>query len=227
MSDGGGEAPDRRTGDRDPDRDRSERRATRTPGPTREGDSLADVVEMLLDKGVVINADIAVSVGETELLGVHIRAALASFETAAEYGLQFPDGTDMRRVEAASGRTEMHSEGGTPLAVGSPGTPTGGPSPKNPVEDDGSDESDDGSDESDDGDEADDEAGGTDEEEDDVSTDSDADGSGSTGDAGSEANGEGGSSTDTDGDGAEAETEDREGEAARDAPSSEVTDDAS
>lgn len=220
MSDGGGEAPDRRTGDRDPDRDRSERRATRTPGPTREGDSLADVVEMLLDKGVVINADIAVSVGETELLGVHIRAALASFETAAEYGLQFPDGTDMRRVEAASGRTEMHSEGGTPLAVGSPGTPTGGPSPKNPVEDDGSDESDDG-------DEADDEAGGTDEEEDDASTDSDADGSGSTGDAGSEANGEGGSSTDTDGDGAEAETEDREGEAARDAPSSEVTDDAS
>lgn len=220
MSDGGGEAPDRRTGDRDPDRDRSERRATRTPGPTREGDSLADVVEMLLDKGVVINADIAVNVGETELLGVHIRAALASFETAAEYGLQFPDGTDMRRVEAASGRTEMHSEGGTPLAVGSPGTPTGGPSPKNPVEDDGSDESDDG-------DEADDEAGGTDEEEDDASTDSDADGSGSTGDAGSEANGEGGSSTDTDGDGAEAETEDREGEAARDAPSSEVTDDAS
>ncbi|WP_273836802.1 gas vesicle protein [Halococcus sp. PRR34] len=79
----------------------------RDGGPTRRSDSLADVVEMLLDKGVVINADIAVSVGDTELLGVQLRAALASFETAAEYGLEFPDGTDMRRVEAASDRTPV------------------------------------------------------------------------------------------------------------------------
>jgi hypothetical protein len=79
----------------------------RDGGPTRRSDSLADVVEMLLDKGVVINADIAVSVGDTELLGVQLRAALASFETAAEYGLEFPDGTDMRRVEAASDRTPI------------------------------------------------------------------------------------------------------------------------
>jgi hypothetical protein len=76
-------------------------------GPTRRSDGLPDVVEMLLDKGVVINADIAVSIGDTELLGIQLRAALASFETAAEYGLEFPDGTDMRRVEAASGRTPI------------------------------------------------------------------------------------------------------------------------
>ena len=76
-------------------------------GPTRESDSLADVVEMLLDKGVVINADIVVSIGDTELLGVQLRAAIASFETAAEYGLEFPEGTDMRRVEEASGRSEL------------------------------------------------------------------------------------------------------------------------
>jgi hypothetical protein len=73
------------------------------PGPTRQQDGLKDVVEMLLDKGVVINADIAVSVGETELLGIRLRAALASFETAAQYGLEFPSGTDMRRVEEAAG----------------------------------------------------------------------------------------------------------------------------
>ena len=76
-------------------------------GPTRTSDSLADVVEMLLDKGVVVNADIVVSVGDTELLGVQLRAAIASFETAAEYGLEFPEGTDMRRVEAVSGRSEL------------------------------------------------------------------------------------------------------------------------
>jgi hypothetical protein len=79
-------------------------------GPTRQSDSLADVVEMLLDKGVVINADIVVSVGDTELLGVQLRAAIASFETAAEYGLEFPDGTDMRRVEQASGRSELEDD---------------------------------------------------------------------------------------------------------------------
>jgi hypothetical protein len=98
----------------------------RTAGPTRESSGLADVVEMLLDKGVVINADIAVSVGETELLGVHIRAALASFETAAEYGLQFPDGTDPRRVEQASGRPPLdegeEADDGTPISVRRPGS---------------------------------------------------------------------------------------------------------
>jgi hypothetical protein len=58
---------------------------------------------MLLDKGVVVNADVAVSVGDTELLGIELRAAIASFETAAKYGLEFPAGTDMERVETAAG----------------------------------------------------------------------------------------------------------------------------
>jgi len=66
--------------------------------PSRDGDSgggLADVIDRILDKGLVINADIAVSVAGVELLGVKIRAALASFETAAKYGLEFPSGTNL------------------------------------------------------------------------------------------------------------------------------------
>jgi len=55
--------------------------------------TLADVIDRILDKGLVINADIAVSVVGVELLGIKIRAALASFETAAKYGLEFPSGT--------------------------------------------------------------------------------------------------------------------------------------
>lgn len=73
------------------------------PKPTRSQGDLAQTLEMLLDKGVVVNADIAVSVGDTELLGIEIRAAIASFETAAKYGLEFPTGTDMERVETAAG----------------------------------------------------------------------------------------------------------------------------
>ena len=57
--------------------------------------TLADVIDRILDNGLVINADIAVSVAGVELLGIKIRAALASFETAAKYGLEFPSGTNM------------------------------------------------------------------------------------------------------------------------------------
>lgn len=63
--------------------------------PAREtpGD-LAQTIEKILDKGLVLDADISVSVAGTELLGIKIRAALASFETAAKYGLEFPSGVD-------------------------------------------------------------------------------------------------------------------------------------
>jgi len=64
-------------------------------------DSLADIIDRILDKGLVINADIAVSVVVVELLGIKIRAALASFETAAKYGLEFPSGT---RLPAQAGQ---------------------------------------------------------------------------------------------------------------------------
>ncbi|KYH25849.1 Gas vesicle structural protein [Halalkalicoccus paucihalophilus] len=86
--------------------------------PTRKQSDLADVLELVLDKGIVINADIAVTVGETELLGIEIRAAIASFETAAEYGLAFPSGTDMRRVEQASGREPLEVENDEEVNLG-------------------------------------------------------------------------------------------------------------
>jgi len=87
----------------------------------RTKDSLADVVEMLLDKGIVVNADIIVTIGETELLGIHLRAAIASFETAAEYGLEFPDGTDTDRIDEITGRRNhletVRATGGEPDIV--------------------------------------------------------------------------------------------------------------
>ncbi len=55
--------------------------------------TLADVIDRILDKGLVINADITVAVVGVQILDIRIRAALASFETAARYGLEFPSGT--------------------------------------------------------------------------------------------------------------------------------------
>lgn len=64
---------------------------------TKEGPAtLVDVIDRVLDKGLVINADICVSVAGVELLGIRIKAALASFETAAKYGLEFPSGTNLQ-----------------------------------------------------------------------------------------------------------------------------------
>ncbi len=76
----------------------------------RDGPStLVDVIDRILDKGLIINADICVSVAGVELLGIKVRAALASFETAAKYGLEFPSGTNYDTAawkEAKTGKEE-------------------------------------------------------------------------------------------------------------------------
>ena len=59
------------------------------------GASLVDVIDRVLDKGLIINADIAISIAGVELLGIKIRAAIASFETAAKWGLEFPSSTNI------------------------------------------------------------------------------------------------------------------------------------
>ena len=84
------------------------------PKPTRTQGDLAQMLETLLDKGVVINADIAITIGDTELLGVKLRAAIASFETAAEYGLEFPLGTDLESVAEASEQEAAEAGEGGP-----------------------------------------------------------------------------------------------------------------
>lgn len=58
--------------------------------------TIVDVIDRVLDKGLVINADIRVSLVGVELLEIKIRAALASFETAAKYGMELPSGTNMK-----------------------------------------------------------------------------------------------------------------------------------
>ena len=81
--------------------------------PSRNGGDggLSDVIDRILDKGLVINADIAVSVVGVELLGVKIRAALASLETAAKYGLEFPSGTG---IETPAWKEAMIPKEGCP-----------------------------------------------------------------------------------------------------------------
>ncbi len=65
------------------------------PSRTNDRVGLVDVIDRILDKGLVIDADIAVSLVGVEMLGIKLRASLSSFETAKKYGLEFPSGTNL------------------------------------------------------------------------------------------------------------------------------------
>ena len=52
-------------------------------------DSLADILERVLDKGVVIVGDIGVNVVDVELLTLRIRLFIASAQTAREMGMDW------------------------------------------------------------------------------------------------------------------------------------------
>lgn len=55
--------------------------------PEREKDSLGELLNRLVIKGVLINADVIISVAGIPLIGVKLEAAIASIETMLEYGL--------------------------------------------------------------------------------------------------------------------------------------------
>jgi hypothetical protein len=53
------------------------------------GSSLADILERILDKGIVIAGDISVSLVGVELLTVRIRLVVASVDRALEMGIRW------------------------------------------------------------------------------------------------------------------------------------------
>lgn len=56
--------------------------------PTRAGQAtLVDLLDRVLDKGLLLNADLIVSLAGVPLIAVSLRAAIASVETMSRYGL--------------------------------------------------------------------------------------------------------------------------------------------
>jgi hypothetical protein len=60
-----------------------------TSPPAKRGDTLADVLERVLDKGIVIAGDIRVNLLDIELLTVRIRLLVASVDKAREMGIDW------------------------------------------------------------------------------------------------------------------------------------------
>lgn len=56
--------------------------------PTRDCHAnLIDLLDRVLDKGLIIHADLIVSVAGVPLVGINLRAVLAGMETMLQYGL--------------------------------------------------------------------------------------------------------------------------------------------
>lgn len=51
--------------------------------------NLADLLERVLDKGIVIAGDISISVGQVELLTIKLRLLVASIDKAQEIGIDW------------------------------------------------------------------------------------------------------------------------------------------
>ncbi|MCL7416752.1 MAG: gas vesicle protein [Halalkalicoccus sp.] len=56
--------------------------------PTRpEGHAIVDVLDVLLTKGAIVQADVVVTVADIPLVGINLRAAIAGMTTMVEYGM--------------------------------------------------------------------------------------------------------------------------------------------
>jgi hypothetical protein len=61
----------------------------RLPGRPAEGQGLADILERVLDKGIVIAGDITINVLDIELLTIKLRLLIASVDKAREMGINW------------------------------------------------------------------------------------------------------------------------------------------
>ena len=70
--------------------------------PTRDSQAtLLDLLERILDKGLILDADIIVSIAGIPLLGIKLNAAIASMDTMIKYGI-WKEWDDAQRLMASA-----------------------------------------------------------------------------------------------------------------------------
>ncbi|AHF99895.1 gas vesicle protein GvpM [Halostagnicola larsenii XH-48] len=55
--------------------------------PSKDDEALVDLLDVILRDGVILRADVIISVAEIPLVGLKLTAALAGMDTMTEYGL--------------------------------------------------------------------------------------------------------------------------------------------
>ena len=99
--------------------------AQRSPMQSTQSTTLADLLERVLDKGIVIAGDIKIKLVEVELLTIQIRLVICSVDKAKEMGMDWwvnnpafsagpahaVDGDRLRRIEQRLDTMEAASAG--------------------------------------------------------------------------------------------------------------------
>jgi len=67
--------------------------------------NLADILERVLDKGIVIAGDIKVSIADIELISIKIRLLVASVDKAKEIGINWWENDPMLSTSATSNQS--------------------------------------------------------------------------------------------------------------------------
>lgn len=68
--------------------------------PTRDTRvTLVDLLDRILDKGLIINADLIISLSGIPLIGVKLQAAVAGMETMLKYGIMQNWDEEIRMTE--------------------------------------------------------------------------------------------------------------------------------
>ncbi len=83
----------------------AQHRASQAVAP-RGGDTLADLLERVLDKGIVIAGDITINLLDIELLTIRLRLLVASVDRAREMGIDWWE-HDPRLSGSANGGREL------------------------------------------------------------------------------------------------------------------------
>jgi hypothetical protein len=79
-------------------------------GGGHEPANLGDILERVLDKGLVIAGDIRVNLLDIELLTIKLRLVIASLDTAREVGINWWESDPWLSAQAANGPSDRELE---------------------------------------------------------------------------------------------------------------------
>src|SRR5258706_4479246 len=93
-----------------------------SPGAQHESATLVDLLDRVLDKGLVVDGDVSISLANVELLTIRIRLLVCSIDKAEEIGLNWwryesrlsPNGDgEVKRLQARVTELERQLENAT------------------------------------------------------------------------------------------------------------------
>src|SRR5919197_1174356 len=86
------------------------------PPAGQRGDNLGDILERVLDKGIVIAGDIQVNLLDIELLTIRLRLIVASVDTARRMGINWWEADPRLAAGSDDDRRSLAKPGAEPLA---------------------------------------------------------------------------------------------------------------